>query len=103
MIMIDILYQKIRRLYNDFLHFSDFGKTFSILGLILFLICLFFVIQKYLFWVLIVLLVGHSNTILSIVEKYGHGKYDVYHKPANGSVTKLLLNDKDIIIDSYNE
>ena len=50
-----------------------------------------------------VLLVGHSNTILSIVEKYGHGKYDVYHKPANGSVTKLLLNDKDIIIDSYNE
>lgn len=57
MIMIDILYQKIRRLYNDFLHFSDFGKTFSILGLILFLICLFFVIQKYLFWVLIVLLI----------------------------------------------
>ncbi|MFR0549071.1 hypothetical protein ACLUX9_09640 [Limosilactobacillus reuteri subsp. suis] len=54
--MIDKLYQKIRRLYNDFLHFSGFWKIVTIIGLILFLIFLFLLIQKYLLWVLISLL-----------------------------------------------
>ena len=57
MTMIDKLYQRLRRLYNDFLHFSDFGKIFSILGLILLLIFIFYLIQKYLFLFLIILLI----------------------------------------------
>lgn len=55
--MIDKLYQRIRRLYNDFLHFSDFGKILSILGLLLLLLFIFFLMQKYLFWLLIILLI----------------------------------------------
>ncbi|MHA8110567.1 histidine phosphatase family protein [Lactobacillaceae bacterium Melli_B4] len=49
-----------------------------------------------------VLLISHGNTVLSIVEKYGRGKYDVTERPANGSITKLRLTDNDAEVTDYN-
>lgn len=50
-----------------------------------------------------VLWVSHGNTLLSLVERFGHGKYDVTVRPANGSLTQMLLTDDDIKIVSYNK
>lgn len=50
-----------------------------------------------------VLLISHGNTLLSIVERYGNGKYDVTERPANGSVTKLEIDGDDIKVLSFNE
>lgn len=50
-----------------------------------------------------VLLISHGNTLLSIVERYGNGKYDVTERPANGSVTKLEVDGDDIKVLSFNE
>lgn len=50
-----------------------------------------------------VLLISHGNTLLSIVERYGNGKYDVTERPANGSLTKLEVDGDDIKVLSFNE
>lgn len=50
-----------------------------------------------------VLLVTHGNSILSLVDKYGAGKYDLTVRPQNGSYTKLIINDDQIKIDQYNQ
>lgn len=50
-----------------------------------------------------VLWVSHGNTLLSLVERFGHGKYDVTERPANGSLTKAVLNDDGMEIVEYNK
>jgi probable phosphoglycerate mutase len=50
-----------------------------------------------------VLLVSHGNTVLSMMEKYGEGKYDLTVRPANGSVTKLVLTSDNIEVEYYNQ
>ncbi|KRK87396.1 histidine phosphatase family protein [Lentilactobacillus sunkii] len=50
-----------------------------------------------------VLLISHGNTLLSIVERYGNGKYDVTERPANGSLTKLEVDGDNIKVLSFNE
>jgi len=50
-----------------------------------------------------VLLISHGNTLLSLMERYGQGKYDLSVRPANGSVTTLLLTPDDVQVLSYNQ
>lgn len=50
-----------------------------------------------------VLLISHGNTLLSLMERYGGGKYDLTVRPANGSLTNLTLTDDDVIVESYNK
>ena len=50
-----------------------------------------------------VLWVSHGNTLLSLVERFGHGKYDVTERPANGSLTKAVLDDDGMEIVEYNK
>ncbi|MFC6205944.1 histidine phosphatase family protein [Levilactobacillus tongjiangensis] len=50
-----------------------------------------------------VLVISHGNTLLSLMERYGQGKYDLSVRPANGSVTKLSLTPDDIKVLSYNQ
>lgn len=50
-----------------------------------------------------VLWVSHGNTLLSLVERFGGGQYDVTVRPANGSLTRLLLTDDDVQVVSYNK
>ncbi|GEO68850.1 histidine phosphatase family protein [Levilactobacillus acidifarinae] len=50
-----------------------------------------------------VLLISHGNTLLSLMERYGQGKYDLSVRPANGSLTKLRLTAQDIQVLSYNQ
>ncbi|WP_367341349.1 histidine phosphatase family protein [Limosilactobacillus sp.] len=49
-----------------------------------------------------VLWVSHGNTLLSLVERFGGGKYDVTKRPANGSLTKLLMDGDKISVTAYN-
>lgn len=49
-----------------------------------------------------VLWVSHGNTLLSLVERFGNGKYDVTKRPANGSLTKLLMDGDKISVTAYN-
>lgn len=49
-----------------------------------------------------ILWVSHGNTLLSLMERFGDGKYDLTQRPANGSVTKLLLTDNDVKVEYYN-
>ncbi|WP_125573906.1 histidine phosphatase family protein [Levilactobacillus huananensis] len=50
-----------------------------------------------------VLLISHGNTLLSLMERYGEGRYDLSVRPANGSLTKLRLTADGITVLSYNE
>lgn len=50
-----------------------------------------------------VLLISHGNAVLSLVERFGQGKYDITKRPANGSVTQLTVSDDDIVVTSYNQ
>lgn len=50
-----------------------------------------------------VLVISHGNTLLSLMERYGQGKFDLSERPANGSVTRLLLDDQQITVLGYNE
>ncbi|ANZ61366.1 fructose-2,6-bisphosphatase [Secundilactobacillus paracollinoides] len=50
-----------------------------------------------------VLLISHGNTLLSLMERYAGGKYDLSTRPANGSLTRLTLTDDDIVVESYNQ
>lgn len=50
-----------------------------------------------------VLLISHGNTLLSVVERYGKGKYDVTERPANGSVTKLEIDGDNVEVVGFNE
>ncbi|GAA2985488.1 histidine phosphatase family protein [Lentilactobacillus parakefiri] len=50
-----------------------------------------------------VLLISHGNTLLSIVERYGKGQFDVTERPANGSLTKLTVDGDDIQVVSFNQ
>ncbi|WP_040472004.1 histidine phosphatase family protein [Lentilactobacillus kisonensis] len=50
-----------------------------------------------------VLLISHGNTLLSVVERYGEGKYDVTERPANGSLTKLVFDGDNVKVTAYNE
>lgn len=50
-----------------------------------------------------VLWVSHGNTLLSLVERYGEGKYDVTVRPKNGSLTLATLIDDSLIINEYNK
>ncbi|GAY72126.1 phosphoglycerate mutase family [Lentilactobacillus kosonis] len=49
------------------------------------------------------LLVSHGNTLLSVVERYGNGKFNISERPANGSLTKLEINGDDAKVIAYNE
>lgn len=49
-----------------------------------------------------VLLVSHGNTLLSLVERFGDGKFDVTERPANGSVTKMHFHDDKVEVTDFN-
>lgn len=50
-----------------------------------------------------VLWVSHGNTLLSIVERFGGGKYDVTVRPKNGSLTTATLTDDNLQIVEYDK
>ncbi|MTV82084.1 histidine phosphatase family protein [Secundilactobacillus folii] len=51
-----------------------------------------------------VLLISHGNTLLSLMERYGGGQYDLTVRPKNGSLTRLTLSeDGGIDVVSYNQ
>lgn len=50
-----------------------------------------------------VLLISHGNTLLSLMERYANGRYDLSERPANGSLTRLTLTDAEVIVESYNQ
>ena len=50
-----------------------------------------------------VLWVSHGNTVLSLVERFGHGKYDVTESQANRSLKRATLTDNDMKIVEYNK
>ncbi|UQS85128.1 phosphoglycerate mutase family protein [Apilactobacillus apisilvae] len=51
-----------------------------------------------------VLLVSHGPAVLSLVDRFAHGKYDVSVRPKNGSLTKLHFDKEgSISVLSYNE
>lgn len=50
-----------------------------------------------------VLWVSHGNTLLSLVEKFGGGKYDITVRPKNGSLTTATLTDHDFKIEEYDK
>lgn len=50
-----------------------------------------------------VLLISHGNTLLSLVERFGQGQFDVTKRPANGSLTKLRFDGDDVTVTAYNE
>lgn len=50
-----------------------------------------------------VLWVSHGNTCLSLVERYGEGKYDVTQRPANGSLSKLIMDGQKLKFAFYNQ
>lgn len=50
-----------------------------------------------------VLWVSHGNTLLSLVERFGGGKYDVTVRPKNGSLTTAMLTDNDLQIKEYDK
>lgn len=50
-----------------------------------------------------VLLISHGNTLLSLVERFGNGQFDVTERPANGSLTKLEFDGDDVKVTAYNE
>lgn len=50
-----------------------------------------------------VLLISHGNTLLSVVERYGNGQFDVTERPANGSLTKLTVDGDDIHVVAFNQ
>lgn len=50
-----------------------------------------------------VLMVSHGTTIRSIVGKFGNGQFDVTVSPMNGSITKVVLTDEGVTVQSYNE
>ena len=45
--------------------------------------------------------VSHGNTVLSLVERFGEGKYDITERPKNGSLSKLVLTDDDLKFEYY--
>ncbi|WP_220729972.1 histidine phosphatase family protein [Apilactobacillus zhangqiuensis] len=49
-----------------------------------------------------VLLISHGNAVLSLVERFGEGKYDVTERPSNGSLTKLEVSDDQVKVTDYN-
>ncbi|QIL50673.1 phosphoglycerate mutase family protein [Weissella coleopterorum] len=50
-----------------------------------------------------VLVISHGNTLLSLMEQYGHGQFNLNERPKNGSITKLAFDGQDIEILSYNQ
>lgn len=50
-----------------------------------------------------VLWVSHGNTLLSLVERFGGGKYDVTVRPKNGSLTTAALIDDQFKIIEYDK
>ncbi|GBG95495.1 phosphoglycerate mutase [Ligilactobacillus salitolerans] len=50
-----------------------------------------------------VLVISHGNTLLSLMDRYAPGKYDLSKRPENGSLTRLKLVDGQIEVVSYNE
>ncbi|MCL0319319.1 histidine phosphatase family protein [Apilactobacillus xinyiensis] len=50
-----------------------------------------------------VLLVSHGPAILSLIDRYGQGKYDLEKRPENGSLTKLHFDsDGQVTVLGYN-
>ncbi|AEJ22985.1 phosphoglycerate mutase family protein [Weissella koreensis] len=50
-----------------------------------------------------VLVISHGNTLLSLMELYGKGQFDLKIRPQNGSITKLELDNSKIKVLSYNQ
>ena len=50
-----------------------------------------------------VLLISHGNTLLSLMERFGEGKYDLSIRPANGSVTRLEFDGTNGTVLGYNK
>ncbi|KIS03643.1 histidine phosphatase family protein [Paucilactobacillus wasatchensis] len=49
-----------------------------------------------------VLLISHGNTLLSMMEQFAGDQYDLSVRPGNGSITKLILTDEDVLVEYYN-
>ncbi|KRN12387.1 phosphoglycerate mutase [Fructilactobacillus fructivorans] len=49
------------------------------------------------------LLISHGNTLLSLVERFSDGQYDMTKRPANGSITKMSVDGDQIKVTDYNK
>ena len=50
-----------------------------------------------------ILLIGHGMSLLSFVERFSHGQYNLTKRPANGSLTKAIVTDADVKVTEYNK
>lgn len=50
-----------------------------------------------------ILLVTHGFNIRAWTYKFGQQKFDIGIPPKNGSITKMIMTDKDVKITSYNQ
>lgn len=50
-----------------------------------------------------ILLISHGNTLLSLVERYSNGEFDLTKRPANGSITKFEFKNNQFKVISYNQ
>ena len=50
-----------------------------------------------------VLVISHGNTLISVAERFGGGRYDLSERPGNGSVTRLRITDDAIEVLAYGE
>lgn len=51
-----------------------------------------------------VLLVSHGNTLLSLVDRFSEpGQFDLSVRPANGSITKMIVDGDQIKVTEYNK
>ena len=50
------------------------------------------------------LLVSHGNTLLSLVDRFSEpGQFDLSVRPANGSITKMIVDGDQIKVTEYNK
>lgn len=50
-----------------------------------------------------ILLVTHGNTISSLTDRFGQGKFDLTVGPKNSSITTMTYDGDEFVITSYNQ
>ncbi|MFT8413245.1 MAG: histidine phosphatase family protein [Oenococcus oeni] len=50
-----------------------------------------------------VLLISHGNTLLSLADRYGNNKISLHARPKNGSVSKLVYEDRQYHFISFDD
>ncbi|WP_180370156.1 histidine phosphatase family protein, partial [Oenococcus oeni] len=50
-----------------------------------------------------ILLISHGNTLLSLADRYGNNKISLHARPKNGSVSKLVYEDRQYHFISFDD